>query len=137
MNLTKNVFKIYFSDKGRSTYVLLKKQEASDFEIPPVLISFLLPPWRTKRSYRPHLEEREPIWCDDWSHSPFIGRSPSWGFPEFSSAVRHMPGDLCTAAGIISFSPLSLVTDVTDATLGESGDRLGTRAGAGCTATLP
>ena len=47
-----------------------------------------------------------------------------------------MPGDLCTASRIISLSPLSLATDVTDATLGTSGLRLGTRTGAGGTATL-
>ena len=29
------------------------------------LISFLLPSWRAVRSYRPHLEERDPIWGDD------------------------------------------------------------------------
>ena len=56
-----------------------------------------------------------------------------WGF---SSAVRHMPGDLCTAPRIISLSSLSLATDVTDATLGVSGLWLGTRTGAGGTATL-
>ena len=32
-----------------------------------------------------------------------------------------MPEDLCTALGISSLSPLSSATDVTDATLGESG----------------
>ena len=37
---------------------------------------------------------------------------------------------------IISLSPLSLATDVTDATLGSSGLWLGTRTGAGGTATL-
>ena len=35
-----------------------------------------------------------------------------------------------------SLSPLSLATDVTDATLGASGVWLGTRTGAGGTATL-
>ena len=77
-------------------------------------------------SYRPHLEERDPIWGDDWLHSPFIRRSPSWGFLGFSSALRQMPGDLCTAPRIISLSTLSLGTDVTDATLGASGLWLGT-----------
>ena len=43
----------------------------------PFLISFLLPSWPAIQSYRPHLEERDPIWGDDWSHSPFIRRSPS------------------------------------------------------------
>ena len=47
-----------------------------------------------------------------------------------------MPGDLCTAYGIISSSPLSLATDVTDVTFGASGILLGTRTGAGGTATL-
>ena len=47
-----------------------------------------------------------------------------------------MSGDLCTAPRIISLSPLSLANDVTDATLGASGLWLGTRTGAGGTATL-
>ena len=100
------------------------------------LHSFLLLSWRAVRSYRPHLDERDPIWGNDWSHSPFIRRSPSWDFLEFSSAVRQMPRDLCTTPRIISLSPFSLATDVTDATLGASGSWLGTRTGAGGTATL-
>ena len=47
-----------------------------------------------------------------------------------------MPGDLSTGPRIISLSPLSLATDVTDATLGASDLWLGTRTGAGGTATL-
>ena len=47
-----------------------------------------------------------------------------------------MPRYLCTAPRIISLSALSLATDVTDATLGASGLWLGTRTGAGDTATL-
>ena len=31
----------------------------------PFLLPFLLPSWRAVRSYRPHLEERDPIWGDD------------------------------------------------------------------------
>jgi len=50
-----------------------------------------------------------------------------------SSAVRKMPWDL---PRIISLSPLSLATDVTDATLGTTGLWLGTWIGAGCTATI-
>ena len=53
----------------------------------------------------------------------------------FFSAVRQMPGNLCIVPGIISVSPLLFVTDVTDATLGASGLWLGTRTGAGGTAT--
>ena len=52
---------------------------------------------------------------------------------------KIMPEDLCTAPRIISLSPLSLptdVTDVTDATLEESGLGLGTRTGVGDTVTL-
>ena len=77
--------------------------------------------------------KNSPIWCDDWSHSPFIRRSPSWDFLGFSSAGRKMPWDL---PRIISLSPLSLATDVTDATLGTTGLWVGTRAGATCIATL-
>ena len=47
-----------------------------------------------------------------------------------------MPGDMFTAPRIISISPLSLATDVTDATVGASALWLGTRTGAGGTATL-
>ena len=47
-----------------------------------------------------------------------------------------MPGDLCTASRIISLSPLSLATDVTDATLGANGLWLETRTGAGGIATI-
>ena len=43
---------------------------------------------------------------------------------------------MCTAPRIISLSPLSLATDVTDATLGASGLWLGTLTGDGGTATL-
>ena len=53
---------------------------------------------------------------------------------ESSSVVR--PGDMCTALGIISLSPLSLATGVTDATFGASGIWLGTRIGVSGTATL-
>ena len=45
------------------------------------------------------------IWGDDWPHSPFIRQSPSWGFLGFSSAVRQMPGDLCTAPGSFHCHP--------------------------------
>ena len=44
--------------------------------------------------------------------------------------------DLCSAPRIISLSPLSLATNMTDTTLGASGLWLGTRTGAGGTATL-
>ena len=47
-----------------------------------------------------------------------------------------MPGDLYTAPGVISLSPLSLATDVIDVTLEAKGLWLGTRTGAGGTATL-
>ena len=53
------------------------------------LLFFLLPPWRAVRSYWLHLEVRDPIWGDDRSHSPFIRRSLSWGFPGFSSAKEN------------------------------------------------
>ena len=43
------------------------------------------------------------------------------GYLGFSSALRQMPGDLCTVLEIISVSPLSLATDVTDVTLRASG----------------
>ena len=98
------------------------------------LTLYFLPSWRA--SYQPHLEERSPIWGDDWLHSPFIGRSPSWGFLGLFLAIRQMPGDLSTARRTISLSPWSLATYVTDATLGASALWLGTQTGAGGTATL-
>ena len=101
----------------------------------PSLISFLFPSWRAVWSYWPHLEERDSIWGDDWSHSSFIRRSPSWGFLGVSLAVRQMPGDLCTAPRIILLSP-SLASNVIDATLGASVLWLGTRTGDGGTTTL-
>jgi hypothetical protein len=58
------------------------------------------------------------------------------GFLGFPSVVRQMPGDLCTARRIISLSPLSLATDVADATLGAGVLWLETRTGAGGTVTL-
>ena len=133
-------FKNYFPHKERTLeFSYSSSYSSSDrdrFPSHPFLDSFLLTSWRAVRSYRPHLEERDLIWGEDWSHGPFIRRSPSWGFLGFSSAVRQMPGDLCTAPRIISLSPLSLATDLTDETLGASGLWLGTRTGAGGTATL-
>ena len=99
-------------------------------------VFFLIPNFSLHDVLCDHLEERDPIWGDDWSHSPFIRRSPSWGFLGFSTAVRQMPGYLCTASRTISLSPLSLATDLTDETLGASGLWLGTRTGADGTATL-
>ena len=55
----------------------------------------LLPSWRAVRSYWPHLEERDSIWGNDCSHSPFIRWSPSWGFPQLKTNARrsvHTPG---------------------------------------------
>ena len=100
----------------------------------PFLISFLLSSWPAVRPYRQHLEERDPIW--DWSHSHVFRRSPVWGFLGFSSAARQMPGDLCTAPRNISLSTLSLASDVAEVTLEASGLWLGTRTGAGGTATV-
>ena len=53
-----------------------------------------------------------------------------------SLSVRQLPGDLCTAPRIIPLSPLSLATNVTDATLRLSDLWLGTRTRAGGTTTL-
>ena len=63
--------------------------------------SFFLSSWGAMRSYRRYLEVWDPILGDD-CRTTFIRRSPSWGFPGFSS------GDLCTTPGIIPLSPLSL-----------------------------
>ena len=68
------------------------------------LNSFLIPSWRAVRSYRPHLEEMDPIWGDDWSHSPSSDCLLAEVFWVF---LRQMPVDLCTAPRIISLSSLS------------------------------
>ena len=80
--------------------------------------SFLLPSWRAVWSYWPQLEVRNPIWGNEWSHSPLIKRSPSWVFPGLSSAIRQLPRDLCTVPRSISLSPVPLATDVTLRTSG-------------------
>ena len=64
------------------------------------LHSFLFLLWRLMRSYWPHLEVRYPI-SGDCRLIAFIRRTPHWGFPGFSSAVRQMPGDLCTVPILI------------------------------------
>ena len=85
-----------------------------------LLLSFLLPSWRTVRYYRPHLEERDPIWDDDWSYGPFIRRSPSWGFPIFLSCKENARRSVHSPQDHFIIT-LSLATEVTDATLGASG----------------
>ena len=110
-----------------------------DFHLPsasrPFFISFTVPPWRAVRSYRPHLEERYPFEVMTSRTAP-----SSDGFlaeiSGFSSALRQMPGELCTAPRIISLSPLSLATDITEATHGTSSIWLRTRTGAGGNAIL-
>ena len=77
-----------------------------------------------------------PHWGDDWSHSHFIRLSPSESFLGFSSAVRQMPGDLCTDPGIISWSHLTLATNVTYVIIGASCFWPGAWTGACGTATL-
>ena len=46
------------------------------------LLSFFHPSWRIVRSYRSHLEVRDPIWGDDWSQC-LHRQSHSWDFPGF------------------------------------------------------
>ena len=124
---------IYKTLRMRKSPRLLFSRSASYFW--GLLSSHFKSRWQTC-SFKTHLEERDPIWGDDWTQSPFIRRSPSWGFLGFSSTVKQMPGDLCTASKIISLSPLSLATDETDVTFGASGLWIGTRTGAGGTAAL-
>ena len=74
----------------------------------PILFSFLLPSWCAIWSYQPHLEETGPIWGDEWSHSPFIWRSSSWGSGAFLSCKAnarrsvHSPWDHSIITLIIS-----------------------------------
>ena len=96
----------------------------------PFLLFFLLTSWRALQSYRPYLKCRDPSWGNDWSHNPSIRRSPSRGLPGFSSAVWKMPGDLCTAPGILSLAYMWL-TQHSKQSLWQR-----TRTGAGGTATL-
>ena len=73
----------------------------------PSFPSFILHSWWAVRSYWPHLEVRDPIWNDEWSHSPHR-LSPSWGFPGVSLSVSYISEDMCKAPGIIPISPLAL-----------------------------
>ena len=91
------------------------------------------------RSCRLHLEERDPIEAITGRTAPSsdgLLAEVFWDFLGFSSAVRQLPGGLCTAPRIISLSLLSLATDVTDVTLGASDLWQGTRTGASGTTTL-
>ena len=104
-------WRIWLLTKGqiRTDWILAQPMKAVCELIPhycPFLLSFLLPLRHAVRAYWPHLEESDPIWSDDWSHSVHR-RSPSWGFPGFSLAAGQMPGDLCIVPDIIS-SSLSL-----------------------------
>ena len=119
--------------KSQTTWVSI---QLDTFLPHPFPHSCLLPSWRVVWSYRPHLEEKNPIWVNDWSHSPFIRRSPSWGFlGDFLSCKANARRSVHSPR-IISLLPLSLATDVTDTTLGASGLWLGTLTGAGGTAIL-
>ena len=122
---------------SRSSFSFSSRQTLFQKSSRPLILSLFPSPFLTCYAILlTSFEGKDSIWGDDWSHSPFIWRSPSWGFLGVFSAVRQMPGDLCTAPRIISLSPLSLATDVTDATLGACGLWLGTRTGAGGTVTL-
>ena len=75
------------------------------------------------------------IWRKGTSFEAMTGRiAPS--SDGLLAEIRQMSGDLCIDPRIISLSPFSLATDVTDATLGASGLWLQTRTGASATATL-
>ena len=93
----------------------------------PSLPSFLPSPFLKCCTIQPtSFGGKGPIWGNDWLHSPFMRQTPSWCFLGLSLAVREMPGYRYTAPRIISLSPLSLATDVTEATLVASGLWLGT-----------
>ena len=49
------------------------------------------------RSYRPHLEVRDPTWGNGWSHT-LHWQSPSWGFPQLQGKCQ-----ICAQALIISW----------------------------------
>ena len=76
-------------------YIMRDNYIADPFLLSTISTSFPFTSWC-------HFEVKDPIWDDDWPHSSFIRRSPGWGFAEFFTAVRQMPGDLCTVPGIIS-----------------------------------
>ena len=87
--------------------------------------------WRAVLSYRPNLEEIDPIWSDDWSHNPFI-----WDFLRFSSAVRQKSGDLCATPGSFHYHPYHYWPTWLTRPLGAIGLWVRTRTGAGGTGTL-
>ena len=72
----------------------------------PFLLSFLFHASRAVRSYRYHLEVRDPIWGDYWSHS--LHQTVSRGSPKFSSNREVNTSRPIYNPGIISLSPLSL-----------------------------
>ena len=127
LKLNKNQFNLHLHNSSEWTFCTRLSnsiQEMNSIPTRPFLPFFFFHSWCAVRSYQPHFEVRDPIWGDDWSHN-LHRLSPSWGSPGFSSAVRQMPGDLCTAPGIISL-PRLLLTDVT---LGASGLWLDTWTG--------
>ena len=71
----------------------------------------LFPSWRAVRSYRPQLEEREPIWDDDWSHSPFIRLSPSWGFPQLYGKCQEI---YAQSPESFHYHPIIIISDRRD-----------------------
>ena len=100
----------------------------------PNALSFLFPFWHNLRSYRPHLEVRDPILSYDWPrslHQTVSGLRFSGVFLSPKVSARRSVHSVS-----FHYHPYHYPTDVTDVTLGTSGLWLGTRAGAGGTATL-
>ena len=71
------------------------------------LTSVFLHLCRPVRSYWRHLEERDPIWGNDWPHS-LHHKVSQLKIPGLSSAIRKISGNLCTVPELALVSPLSL-----------------------------
>ena len=91
---------------------------SSDLPVLSLIPSFSLPDVLCKPT--------DLIWRKGTPFEAMTGRTASSSdgllaevFLGFSSAVRQMPGDMCIAPRIISLSPLTLATDLTDATSGQ------------------
>ena len=84
----------YHKIKARKTFSKSLDQSFSSF-----------PFWNAVWSYQPQMEERDPIWGDDWSHSLFINGFLTEVFPSHKADARrsvHSPWDHFIITLIIS-----------------------------------
>ena len=93
--------------RHRTEYGQRTMKHRNDQSLHMGLYSILLPSWLLYNPTDLIGREGTPFEANDWSYS-LHRQSPSWRFLGFSSVVRQMTGDLCTAPGSISLSPLPL-----------------------------